>query len=61
MWSRNPEDMRRAIQAVKEKRMSTLMAARTFNVPRTMIQRRAKMDNLSPKYATKIKLGKKQS
>lgn len=55
----NPDDMKKAIEAVRDKRMGTLMAARTFNVPRSTVQRCAKMGNLSPDKASKIKLGRK--
>lgn len=55
----NPENMRQAIQAVRERRMGTLMAAQTFNVPRSTVQRLAKMDHLNPEEATNIKLGRK--
>lgn len=52
------EDMKRAVQAVREKSMGTLMAAKTFGVPRTTVQRLAKMEHLSVEQAVQIKLGR---
>ncbi|VEN43752.1 unnamed protein product [Callosobruchus maculatus] len=52
------EDMKKAVSAVREKRMGTLKAAKTFGVPRTTVQRLAKLDHLSVDQAIQIKLGR---
>ena len=54
----NTDNMKRAVQAVREKSMGTLKAAKTFGVPRTTVQRLAKMDHLSVEQAVQIKLGR---
>ncbi|XP_072382648.1 uncharacterized protein [Diabrotica undecimpunctata] len=50
--------MKSAIQAVRDKTMGTLKAAKTYNVPRSTIQRLAKMTELSPDEAVLKKLGR---
>ncbi|CAH1955836.1 unnamed protein product [Acanthoscelides obtectus] len=52
------DHVKRAVRAVREKTMGTLKAAKTFGVPRTTVQRLAKMDHLSVEEAVQIKLGR---
>ena len=54
----NTDNMKKPVQAVLEKSMGTLKAAKTFGVPRTTVQRLAKMDHLSVEQAVQIKLGR---
>ncbi|CAH1964872.1 unnamed protein product [Acanthoscelides obtectus] len=52
------DHMKRAVRAVREKKMGALKAAKTFGVSRTTVQRLAKMDHLSVEEAVQIKLGR---
>lgn len=51
--------MERAIIAVRQHEMGTLKAAKTFNVPRSTLQRSARKVELQPVEAARIKLGRK--
>ncbi|CAH2013916.1 unnamed protein product [Acanthoscelides obtectus] len=53
------EDMETAITVVREKKMGTLKAAKTFNVPRTTLQTLSKKLDLTPAQAVCTKLGRK--
>ncbi|XP_025837637.1 uncharacterized protein LOC112906837 [Agrilus planipennis] len=55
----NPEDMEKAVTAVRENKMGTLKAAKTFHVPRSTVQRLSKKENLSPAQVARSKLGRK--
>ncbi|KAJ8935949.1 hypothetical protein NQ314_012571 [Rhamnusium bicolor] len=55
----NSDDMQRAIVAVRQQEMGTLKASKTFNVPRSTLQRSAKNVELDPEEAATIKLGRK--
>ncbi|GBP91254.1 hypothetical protein EVAR_64051_1 [Eumeta japonica] len=53
------EQMVKAIKMVREKKMGTLKAAKTFNVPRTTLQRLTYKTDLTPEEAAATKLGRK--
>lgn len=55
----NVGDMERAIIAVRQHAMGTLKASKMFKVPRSTLQRSAKMLELQPIEAAQIKLGRK--
>lgn len=52
------ENMKKAVTAVREKRMGTLKTTKTFGVPRITVQRLAQMDNFTVEQAVEIKLGR---
>lgn len=52
-------DMEKAILAVRENRMGTLKAAKTFNVPRTTLQTLSKKTDVSPSKLVSVKIGRK--
>ncbi|GBP38960.1 hypothetical protein EVAR_95579_1 [Eumeta japonica] len=53
------EQMVKAIKMVREKKMGTLKVAKTFNVPRTTLQRLTYKTDLTPEEAAATKLGRK--
>lgn len=53
------ENMMRAIQAVRENKMGTLKASKTYNVPRTTLQTLSKKIDLSPSKLVSSKIGRK--
>ena len=53
------EDMERAIVAVRENKMGTLKASKTFNVPHTTLQTLSKKVDCTPSEAASTKLGRK--
>ncbi|KAL0809939.1 hypothetical protein ABMA28_010794 [Loxostege sticticalis] len=53
------EQMVKAIKMVREKKMGTLKAAKTFNVPRTTLQRLTHKTDLTPEEAAATQLGRK--
>lgn len=52
------EQMVKAIKMVREKKMGTLKAAKTFNVPRTTLQRLTHKTDLTPEEAAATQLGR---
>lgn len=51
--------MVKAIHAVREKKMGTLKAAKTFNVPRGTLRDLSKKDEVSPSNVVSTKFGRK--
>lgn len=56
-WKKS--DMEEAIKVVREKKMGTKKASKTFNVPRTTLQTLSKKESLTPAKAAATKLGRK--
>ncbi|XP_069671208.1 uncharacterized protein [Periplaneta americana] len=56
----NPEQMKMAVQAVRNGEMGSFKAARIYNVPQTTLERYVKDEMKSPTDVVKTKLGRKQ-
>ena len=56
----DPETMKAAIEAIRNKEMGSYKASRVFNVPQTTLERYVKDRQKSSSETVKTKLGRKQ-